>query len=281
MKKIYTIIILTLVTLTAAAQSTKELWVFHTNDTHSRIEPLSKNNPDPAIAGKAGYMRRATFINEQRKKHPDMLLFDSGDVCQGTPYFNLFKGELEYKLMDQIGYDAVTIGNHEFDFGMDNLARLYKLIHFPVVCCNYDVTGTVLEGLVKPWIVIKKKGLKIGVFGVSPELDGLVQKKNCEGVTFMDPSECAQKTADHLRNEENCDIVICLSHLGWHEMKYCDVKLIAETRGIDAVIGGHSHSYFNKPAFYKNLDGKEIPVSQMGKHGAYVGWMKFTLEEEK
>ena len=281
MKKIYTIIILALITLTAGAQNTKELWVFHTNDTHSRIEPLSKNNPDPTIAGKAGYMRRATFVNEQRKKHPDMLLFDSGDVCQGTPYFNLFKGELEYKLMDQIGYDAVTIGNHEFDFGMDNLARLYKLIHFPVVCCNYDVTGTVLEGLVNPWIVIKRNGLKIGVFGVSPELDGLVQKKNCEGVKFNDPSECAQKAADYLRNEENCDVVICLSHLGWHEMKYCDVKLIAETRGIDAVIGGHSHSYFDAPAFYKNLDGKEIPVSQMGKHGAYVGWMKITLEEEK
>lgn len=267
-----------------AAQGQKELWILHTNDTHSRIDPVEKNNPIVEQADKGGYIRRATYIKEARKEHKDLLLFDCGDFSQGSPYYNLFKGEVEIRLMNEMGYDAGTIGNHEFDFGLENMARLFKMADFPIVCANYDVKGTILENVVKPYAILKRNGLKIGVFGLSPKLEGLVQQSNCKSITYLEPNEVANQVAYLLKNEEKCDLVICLSHLGWQpgiNNPACDEDLITHTRNIDVVLGGHSHSYFEKPIFYKNLDGKEIPLQQMGKNGLFVGQLKLTFQKEE
>lgn len=264
-----------------SAQADKELLIFHTNDMHSRVEPFSDNYQDTLLAGKAGMVRRATFIRQQRKEHPDLLLFDSGDFSQGTPYYNMFKGEVEIKLMNAMKYDAGTIGNHEFDFGLDNMARLFKMADFPIVCANYDVRGTVLEGLVKEYTVIEREGVRIGVFGLGAPLDGLVAAHCYGNVKYEDPVSEAQRIADILKNQEKCDLVICLSHLGWMEDQFSDIELIENTRNIDVVLGGHSHSYFTEPKFYKNLDGVDVPVQQMGKNAAFVGKMVLKLQKNR
>lgn len=273
MKKIVLFLWVCLLAGTLSAQHDKEIYIFHTNDMHSRVEPFSPEYADTMLAGKGGLLRRMAFIKQQRKEHKDLLLFDCGDFSQGTPYYNLFKGEVEIQLMSRIGYDAGTIGNHEFDFGLDNMARLFRMASYPIVCANYDVKGTVLEGLVKPYTVIERDGVRIGVFGLGPQLEGLVSKANYGNVKFLDPVSEAQRVADILRNQENCDLVICLSHLGWESEPYSDVELIENTRNIDLVLGGHSHSYFESPKYYRNLDGVEIPVQQMGKNAAFVGKM--------
>lgn len=265
--------------VTAAAQSTKEIYLFHTNDMHSRIEPFPENYQDTLLAGKAGMVRRATFISQQREIHPDLLLFDCGDFSQGTPYYNIYKGEVEISMMNEMRYDAGTIGNHEFDFGLENMARVFRLAEFPIVCANYDVTGTVLEGLVKEYVVLHRDGIKIGVFGLGAQLEGLVAKASYGDVKFEDPVSEAQRIADLLKMQEKCDLVICLSHLGWKGEPYSDVELIENTCNIDVVLGGHSHSYFEKPEYYKNLDGVEVPLQQMGKHAAFIGKMVLTLQK--
>lgn len=268
-----------LLVVTAAAQSTKEIYLFHINDMHSRIEPFPENYQDTLLAGKAGMVRRATFISQQREIHPDLLLFDCGDFSQGTPYYNIYKGEVEIRMMNEMRYDAGTIGNHEFDFGLENMARLFRLAEFPIVCANYDVTGTVLEGLVKEYVVLHRDGIKIGVFGLGAQLEGLVAKASYGDVKFEDPVSEAQRIADLLKMQEKCDLVICLSHLGWKGEPYSDVELIENTCNIDVVLGGHSHSYFEKPEYYKNLDGVEVPLQQMGKHAAFIGKMVLTLQK--
>ncbi len=262
------------------AQSTKKLYLFHTNDMHSRIEPFPEDFQDTLLAGKAGMVRRATLIRQQRELHPELLLFDCGDFSQGTPYYNMFKGEVEVQLMNEMGYDAGTIGNHEFDFGLDNMARLFKLAKFPIVCANYDVTGTVLEGLVKEYVILEREGIRIGVFGLGAQLEGLVASESYGDVKFRDPVSEGQRVADLLKKEKRCDLVICLSHLGWEGEPYSDIELIENTRNIDVVLGGHSHSFFERPQFYHNLDGVEVPLQQMGKHAAFVGEMVLTLEKE-
>ncbi len=281
MRRIYMLMAALYLMGTLAAQEVRELLILHTNDTHSRIEPIPANDSNSRSAGKAGFVRRATLIKEMRKENPDLLLFDCGDFSQGSPYYNMFRGEVEVKLMNVMGYDACAIGNHEFDFGLENMARLFRMAEFSVVCANYDVKGTVLEGLVKPYVVIERNGLKIGVFGVSPALEGLVQAKNFEGVIFEEPVEAAQRVARILKEDEGCDLVVCLSHLGWQMESCSDEKLVAATRNIDVVLGGHTHTYFEKPEYVKNLDGKEIPVQQMGKNAVYVGQLKVKLSPER
>lgn len=279
MKRIYILFTALCISCTLAAQDVKELLILHTNDTHSRVEPIPVTNPNPEYADKAGFVRRATLIKEMRKQNKDLLLFDCGDFSQGSPFYNMFRGEVEVKLMNAMGYDAGTIGNHEFDFGLDNMARIFQLANFPIVCANYGVQGTVLAGIVKPYVVLERAGIKIGIFGLSPELEGLVQAKNCKGIVFENPIEAAQRVADILKEQEKCDLVVCLSHLGWKGKPYSDETLIPHTRHIDIVLGGHSHSFFDKTLFYKNLDGKEIPLQQMGKNAVYVGTMKVKMEK--
>ena len=219
----------------AIAQETKKIIILQTSDVHSRIEPMTQEGD--RNYGQGGFVRRATFLQQFRKENPDVLLFDCGDISQGTPYYNMFKGEVEVKLMNEMGYDAMTIGNHEFDFGLDNMARLFRMAHFPVVCANYDVTGTVLEGLVKPYVVLERGGMKIGVFGVSPKMEGLVQADKCEGIVYNDPIVAAQEVTDLLRTKEGCDVVIYLSHLGFsHKNEVFVENLAAATRGIDVIM---------------------------------------------
>ena len=277
MKHLLTILAISF-SLSASAQ--RELTILHTNDTHSCIFPLAKTLADTAIADRGGYLRRIAAIKQQRQLDPNLLLFDSGDFSQGSPYYSLFKGDVEVSLMNHMRYDAATIGNHEFDFGIDNMARIFRMAKFPIVCANYDFTGTVLEGIVKPYIVIKRKGIRIGVFGLSPALDGLVDPKNCQGVRFLDPAETAQKMVDILRDKKKCDLVICISHLGWLYDDTGDQNMISKTRGIDLVLGGHSHTYFNNLRYTDNIDGKPIPDDQNGKHAIYVGKMTLSMQKK-
>ena len=264
----------------AKAQTDKQLLIYHTNDMHSRVEPFPKDYQDTLLADLGGLVRRASFIKQQRTEDKDLLLFDCGDFSQGTPYYNLFRGEVEVKLMNHIGYDAGTIGNHEFDFGLDNMAALFRMAEFPIVCANYDFTGTVLEGLVKEYIVLERQGVRIGVFGLGAPLEGLVAKANYGDTKFEDPLTEAQRITDILRDEEGCDVVVCLSHLGWNAEPYSDIRLIENTRRIDVVLGGHSHSYFDEPVYYKNLDGIDTPVQQMGKNAAFIGKIVINLQKE-
>lgn len=281
MKRILTILTIVLTATITAAAKGKQLLILHTNDTHSCVIPLNPNLADTMLAGRGGFLRHAAMIDQMRKEDKELLLLDSGDFSQGSPYYTMFKGDVETELMNIMGYDAATIGNHEFDFGLDNMARLFKKVNFPIVCANYDFTGTVVEGLVKPYVVIKRKGVKIGIFGLSPKLEGLVMASTCAGVKYLDPIKTANDIADKLKNEEKCDVVICLSHLGWDEAGLNDMEMMAKTRNIDLVLGGHSHSYFQKLNYVRNLDGKEIPNDQNGKHGIFVGKITLNLEKGK
>ncbi|HJA86228.1 MAG TPA: bifunctional metallophosphatase/5'-nucleotidase [Candidatus Bacteroides avicola] len=265
-----------------AAQQSVGLNILQTSDTHSRIEPISPHAADQS-AGKGGVLRRVAFVEHYRAEHPGVLLFDCGDISQGTPYYNMFKGELEVKMMNLMKYDAMTIGNHEFDFGLENMARLFRLASFQVVCANYDVSGTVLEGLVKPYVVLQREGLRIGVFGLSPRLEGLVQASNCQGVVYRDPIAAARETVEILRGREHCDVVICLSHLGMLGVASevpGDEALATGTSGIDVILGGHSHTFMEHPAVLLNAEGREVPVMHTGKNGVYVGELKLILQKE-
>ena len=276
-----TVVLYMLLLFTAVeAYAQKHLEVLHTNDTHSCIMPLNPNLADTAVAGRGGFLRRVAMIKEERAKNPDLLLIDSGDFSQGSPFYTMFKGDVEVGLMNLMGYDAVTIGNHEFDFGLENMARIFKMAKFPVVCANYDFTGTCVEGLVKPYVIIKRNGLKIGLFGLSPQLEGLVDLSKCKGVTYLDPVEVGNRVAAELKHDKKCDVVICVSHLGWlRPDEMGDQKLLASSKDIDLVLGGHSHSYFKDLRYVNNANGKAVPVDQNGKNAMFVG--KLTLSFDK
>lgn len=279
MKRIYILItVFCVCILSVSAQ--RKLMILHTNDTHSCIMPLNTSLTDTMLAGRGGFLRRVAMIKEERKKHPDLLLFDSGDFSQGSPYYTLFKGDVEIGLMNEMGYDASTVGNHEFDFGLENMARIFKKAKFPILCANYNFTGTPLEGIVKPYTIIKRNGVKIGVFGIDPEMDGLVIHKNYEGVKYLDPVSSAEKIASLLKNKLKCDVVICISHLGWGLKGMDDQRMIAGSRNIDLVLGGHSHTYFETLKYAKNLDGKEIPVDQNGKNAVFVGRLILNFDKK-
>lgn len=275
-KVILFVLALLLPTLSVSAQ--KHLTILHTNDTHSCVMPLSVHLADTLQAGRGGFLRRIAMLKEERRKDPGLLLFDSGDFCQGSPYYTLFKGDVESGLMNMMHYDAGTIGNHEFDFGLENMARVFKRLNFPIVCANYRFHEYGLDKIVKPYVIIKRNGLKIGVFGLSPKLDGLVDHKNYRSTEYLDPVKTAQETADLLK-KKHCDLVVCISHLGWEEKGMGDQEVISHTRGIDLVLGGHSHTYFRQLRYVDNLDGKPVADDQNGKSGIYIGKMKITLEK--
>ncbi len=272
-------LLLMLTTGMGFAQKQKTLTILHTNDTHSCIYPLSKNLADTMLAGRAGFLRRIAMLEEERKKDPELLLFDSGDFCQGSPYYTLYQGKVEAELMNRMGYTAGTIGNHEFDFGLEKMAEIFSMLNFPIVCANYKFHRYNLQNIVHPYYIFKHEGLKIGVFGLAPKLAGLVDKKNYEDTEYLDPITTAQQMAD-LLHKKKCDLVICLSHIGWEDKDMDDQKLISKTRGIDLVLGGHSHTYFKTLRYVKNLDGKPIPVDQNGKHAIFVGKMKLNLSRK-
>ena len=275
-KVILFVLALLLPTLSVSAQ--KHLTILHTNDTHSCVMPLSVHLADTLQAGRGGFLRRIAMLKEERRKDPGLLLFDSGDFCQGSPYYTLFKGDVESGLMNMMHYDAGTIGNHEFDFGLENMARVFKRLNFPIVCANYRFHEYGLDKIVKPYVILKRNGLKIGVFGLSPKLDGLVDHKNYRSTEYLDPVKTAQEMADLLKTK-HCDLVVCISHLGWEEEGMGDQEVISRTRGIDLVLGGHSHTYFRQLRYVDNLDGKPVADDQNGKSGIYIGKMKITLEK--
>ena len=273
------IFVMALFCLSGQAKKAKKLIILHTNDTHSTILPVNPNLPDTMKAGRGGFLRRIAMLKEERKKNPELLYFDSGDFFQGSAYFTMFKGEVEIGLMNQMGIDASTIGNHEFDFGLDNMARMFKKATFPILCTNYDFTGTVIEGLTKPWIIINRSGVRIGVFALCPKLKGLVSAKNCPGVKYLDPAKVGLETATMLKVQKKCDMVICISHLGWYSNRGKDDPFVIEnTRNIDLVLGGHTHTYLDKLEYKNNLDGKPVPVDQNGKHAIFVGRMEVELK---
>lgn len=257
--------------LSAYGQNTKELIILQTSDVHSRVEPI--NQRGDRNYGEGGFVRRATFLQQFRKEHENVLLFDCGDISQGTPYYNMFQGEVEIKLMNEMGYDAMTIGNHEFDFNVDNMKRLFKMAEFPVVCANYNLDATVLKDVVKPYVILNKYGLKIGVFGLGARPEGLIQANKCEGVVYEDPIGVSNEVAALLKEKEGCDLVICLSHLGIQ----MDERLVAKTRNIDVILGGHSHTFMKEPKTYLNIDGKEVSILHTGKSGVRVGRLDLTL----
>ena len=267
-----------LVAVAADAQTEKKLVIFHTNDPHSCIMPMNENLADTAVAGRGGFLRRIAMLEEERKKHPDMMYFDSGDFSQGSAYYTMYKGEVEVGLMNMMGITAATIGNHEWDYGIEQLVKNIKMANFPVVCTNCDFTDTPLEKLVKPYIIIKRDGVKIGVIGVTTQLEGLVDKKNYQNTKYLDPVECARKTAEMLKEKKKCDIIVCISHLGWSEKG--DIELIKNTRYIDIVLGGHSHSRFKDLKYVEDMDCKAVAVDQNGKGGVNVSKITVTLEKK-
>lgn len=266
--------------VSVASVARKQIVILHTNDTHSTIEPVSQYSKVKEAAGKAGCVRRATMVKQLREQNPDILLFDSGDFSQGSTYYTMYKGEVEVGLMNIMGYNAATLGNHEFDFGLDNLAKLARQASFPIVCSNCDFTGTPCQDVIKRYCVIERNGLRIGVFGLSPKIEGLIMKENIVGVKYIDPIEATKEVVTLLRGKEHCDIVICLSHLGWGlAPEFIDDQLlISSTSGIDLVLGGHSHTYMREMEWVDNAEGMPVPVNQNGKHGAFVG--KITLKAE-
>ncbi len=273
------ILILLLIATLASAQQNK-IFIVQTSDTHSCIEPISPNFSDTTQANKAGYVRRAAMLEQLRAEYPgNLFLFDCGDFSQGSAYYNLFHGEVEVKLMNTMKYDACTIGNHEFDYGLENMARIFRMANFPVVCCNYDFTDTPMEGLVKPYIIIERAGVRVGVLGVAPQLEGLVPQKNYGKTRYTAPIRAAQPVIDRLRNEEGCDIVICLSHLGWGDGDDRDKGFVRGTTGIDVVLGGHSHTYFKHPEYILNKEGHEVTVNHMGKNARFLGTLELTIEK--
>ena len=280
MKQIVLIIALLLTTMNVGAKGPKKITVLHTSDTHSCVLPLNKNLADTMLADRGGFLRRIAMLKQERQSDPDLLLFDCGDFSQGSSYYTMFKGDVEVELMNRMHYDAVTIGNHEFDFGLDNMIRLFKLADFPVVCSNYDFGNTELKDIVKPYVVLKRKGVKIGVFGVCPPLEGLVSTKNYGPLKYLDPVEVTERMVDILRNQQKCDVVICLSHLGWEVSDYPDNELIKRTSGIDLVLGGHSHTYLKTLGYETDKTGRQVPVDHEGKHGIFVGKMQLTLEKK-
>jgi 5'-nucleotidase len=253
--------------------------ILHTNDTHSQIDPLPAND---ANAGKGGVARRATLVKRVRKENPNTLLVDAGDVLQGTPYFNFYKGEVEYKAMSAIGYDVGTLGNHEFDNGVEALAAALKFANFDIVSANYDVKGTVLEQRVKRFVVKTVGGIRVGLFGLGVSPVALITPDNFKGVTYIDPVIAARDVVKKLREEERCALVVCMSHLGYNaDAKSGDSFVASQVDGIDFIASGHTHTFMKEPVTQTQPCGAKTTIFQVGKSGIYVGRVDFTFRNGK
>jgi 5'-nucleotidase len=261
---------------------TKQITILHTNDVHSYIDPFPANHPKNP--NKGGVARRAAVIKMIREENPNVLLVDAGDIFQGTPYFNYYGGELEFKLMNLMEYDVATIGNHDFDNGIDGLMTQLKKADFEMVSANYDLKNTVLDGLVSPYTLKIVDGVKIGIFGLGIALQGLVDVRNSKETKYLDPVEIATDTARLLRQEKKCDLVICLSHLGFNypddASKISDMLLAQKTENIDLIIGGHTHTFLDKPVVVSNRAGKKMLINQVGCYGLNLGRIDFYLTND-
>ena len=265
------------------ANSEHKLTILHTNDQHSRIEPFDASytrNPN-----QGGFARRAALIQKIRSEEKNLLLLDSGDIFQGTPYFNFFGGELEFKLMSMMDYDASTMGNHDFDNGLEGFKKVLPNAKFPFICSNYDFKNTILDGQTIPYKIFNKNGIKVGIFGVGIELAGLVGKKSYGETVWQNPIEIAQHYSEFLRNDKKCDLVICLSHIGYDykddPKKISDKILAAQTDGIDLILGGHTHTFLPEPQSFTNRKGKNVLVNQVGWAGLLLGKIDFYFDKNK
>lgn len=260
----------------------KKITILHTNDVHSHIDPFPENHPrNPSMGGVA---RRANIIEQIRKEEENVLLLDAGDIFQGTPYFNYYGGELEFKLMSMMKYDLATLGNHDFDNGIDGFFSQLPNANFDFVSANYDFKNTELNGIVKPYKTFIKDGIKIGVFGLGIELEGLVDKKLYKETKYYNPIEVATDITKTLKETEKCDLIICLSHLGFdyknEKDKPSDLKLAAATQDIDLIIGGHTHTFLDKPVIKTNKVGKQVVINQVGAYGINLGRIDFYFSDD-
>jgi len=265
------------------ASKTKKITILHTNDVHSHIDAFGPE--DGRNANKGGVARRASLIESIRNENPNNLLLDAGDIFQGTPYFNYYGGELEFKLMSMLKYDAATIGNHDFDNGIDGLYAQLPHAKFEFISSNYDFSNTVMSSHVKPYKTFLKDGIKVGVFGLGIELNGLVDPLLFKETTYRDPVEIAQDMSRILKENEKCDLIICLSHLGYYYKnnlnKISDLSLAKKTKNIDLIIGGHTHTFLKKPTIVKNVEGKNTLVNQVGCYGLILGKIDFYFDSDK
>ncbi|HSP83604.1 MAG TPA: metallophosphoesterase [Gillisia sp.] len=265
--------------LSFAKPARKHITILHTNDVHSHIEPFGPN--DPRNPNMGGIARRATLVEKIRNENPNTLLLDAGDIFQGTPFFNFYGGELEFKLMSKLKYDAATLGNHDFDNGIDGLYAQLPHASFDFISSNYDFKNTVMDGHTHQHRIYTKDGVKIGIFGLGVELKGLVNDHLFKETKYLDPIEIATDMARILKKEKKCDLVICLSHLGYEydSNKVSDVQLAKATKDIDLIIGGHTHTFLEKPTVVHNKVGEKVLINQVGCFGLYLGRIDFYLDE--
>ena len=265
------------------ALESRKITILHTNDVHSHIDAFPAD--DPRNPNMGGVARRASVIEQIRKEEKNVLLLDAGDIFQGTPYFNYYGGELEFKLMSMMQYDLATLGNHDFDNGIDGFYAQLPHAKFDFVSANYDFKNTVLDGIVKPYKILIKDGIKIGIFGLGVELEGLVDKKLYKETVYNNPIEVAKDITRTLKEDKKCDIIICLSHIGFkyknEPERVCDITLAKETKDIDLIIGGHTHTFLDKPVVETNLDGKKVLINQVGCYGINLGRIDFYLSDDK
>lgn len=263
----------------ALVKKSKRITILHTNDTHSNIDPFPDNHPK--YPGMGGVAKRHSIIKKIREEEAHVLLFDAGDIFQGTPYFNTFKGHLEMKIMSEMGYDAATMGNHDFDIGLEGFLSAQEHANFPFLCSNYDFTDTILNGKTKKNTVFYKGGIKIGVFGIGVNLSSLVPDANYGKMIYKDPFETANEQAAELK-AKGCDLIICLSHLGYEykDDKPSDRLLAQKTRNIHLILGGHSHTFLEKPTLEKNIDQEPVLINQTGWAGINLGRIDIDFDKQ-
>ena len=266
--------------LTSCRNTGKHITILHTNDVHSHIDPFPENHP--RFPGMGGLARRAALIESVRDENPNTLLVDAGDIFQGTPYFNFYGGELEFKLMSKLRYDVATIGNHDFDNGITGLLAQLPNADFELISANYDFSNTVLDGLIAPYSLFEFDGVKIGVYGIGIGLEGLVSKNLYRETIYLDPVSIAQDTERVLREEKGCQLIICLSHLGHKyrdgSSRPDDIKLASATSFTDLIVGGHTHTFLEKPVIHPNRRDQPVLINQVGCYGLYLGRIDFYFE---
>lgn len=257
---------------------TINITILHTNDVHSRIDPFPAT--DPKFPNMGGFARRASMVRLIRQQEPHVLLLDSGDIFQGTPYFNYYGGELEFRLMSQMGYDAATLGNHDFDNGIEGLVKQLPHASFPFISSNYDVSGTALEGHVEPYRIFERGGIRIGVYGLGVELEGLVNPKLYGEIRYQDPLKTANEMGTHLKQDMDCNIVICLSHLGfsYENAKISDMVIAQNSHHTDMILGGHTHTLLETPEVVQNTEGKSVIICQTGHSGVRLGRVDLQID---
>jgi 5'-nucleotidase len=257
------------------------LTIVHTNDLHSRIEPFPSDHK--TYGNQGGLLKVGALVGKIRQEEKNVLLLDAGDIFQGTPYFNVFGGEVEFKAMSALNYDCATMGNHDFDNGLEGFNAMLPFANFPFVTTNYDFSDTLLHNKTSPWQIVSKGGIKIGIIGIGIQLNGLVTAKMYGNTRYSDPVLNANKTAAQLKQDHKCDLVICLSHLGYEyaSEKISDIRLAQQSENIDIIIGGHTHTFLERATLVNNKKNEPVLVNQAGWSGLLLGRIDLTISRTK